>query len=119
MIKNAKEACWKQWNADEAREALARWRASGQPISVYERRTGFSDGRLRWWQKRLGEWSETKTPVTEELRLVPVVTRFESASFVDATVKLYLPGGASLEFKATQVSAAWVAEVAVEATRSR
>ena len=117
MSKIEKESCWKQWNVDEAREALARWRASGQPISVYERRAGFSDGRLRWWRKRLGEWS--KTTVGEELRLVPVITRIESARVVDAPAKLHLPGGASLEFNAAQVSAAWVAEVAVEATRSR
>ena len=119
MSKIGRESGWKKWNADDAREALARWRASGQPISVYERRAGLSDGRLRWWQKRLEEWSETKTPVTEELRLVPVVTRNESASVADSIATLHLPGGASLEFKAGQVSAAWVAEVAVEATRWR
>lgn len=86
-------------------------------MSKFERQAGYSEGRLRFWKKRLGEWSSA--PVAEELRLVPVVTRVVSADSTSAIAKLYLPGGASLEFNAAQVSAAWVAEVAVEATRSR
>jgi len=53
--------------------------------------------------------------VTDELKLVPVVSRVESANVTNATANLHLPGGASVEFNAAQVSAAWVAEAAIEA----
>lgn len=48
---------WKQWTAAEARAALREWESSGEPLERFARRRGWTAQRLRWWQKRLGEWA--------------------------------------------------------------
>ena len=52
---------WKQWTAAEARAALRDWESSGEPLEAFARRRGWTAQRLRWWQKRLGEWKEMRS----------------------------------------------------------
>ncbi|MBE2253382.1 MAG: hypothetical protein IAE78_27885 [Myxococcus sp.] len=103
---------WKQWTADEAREALKAWKASGRSRSAFARRAGVSAQRLSWWERRLGDWRDTGPA---GLKLVPVVTtplvgRDEVRG--GALVTMRLPGGVELEFDVTHVAAEWVATVA-------
>jgi len=44
---------WKQWNPEEARRSLERWRASGLSLAAFARRQGLTTGRLWWWKRRL------------------------------------------------------------------
>jgi transposase-like protein len=109
---------WKQWSAEEAREALRAWRDSGMSLNAFARRAGLSARRLSWWRKRLGEWAPASNGASE-LRLVPVVTSVPGVvSATPALTTMRLPGGVVVEFDATQVSARWVAEVALEVARA-
>jgi hypothetical protein len=117
--KRQRKSGWKQWSANEAREALRAWRESGQTMSEFTRRAGMSAQRLAWWRKRLGAWAGS-SDMANEVRLVPVVTSVPS-EVVGATavvVKMRLPGGVVVEFDASQVSPRWVAEVSHEVARA-
>ena len=48
-----------RWNADYAREVLARMRRSGKNRSEMARDLGVSPQRLWWWEKRLGAESDS------------------------------------------------------------
>jgi hypothetical protein len=61
----------RRWGADEAREVLRQWRASGQSASAFAGDRGFSAMRLSYWAKRLS----SETPV----RFVSVPLAEESA----------------------------------------
>lgn len=105
---------WTQWTPTEARKVLARWEKSGQPMATFARQLGLSSKRLRWWQKRLGEWGTP--PESESVRLVPAVVTSVAAT---AAVMVHVPGGVTIEVAdAAAVSAGWVAAVARELTRS-
>lgn len=117
--KRNRKSGWKQWNANEAREALRTWRESGLTMSDFARRAGMSAQRLSWWRKRLDAWAAS-SEVANEVRLVPVVTSVASG-MVGATpvvVTMRLPGGVVVEFDASQVSPRWVAEVSHEVARA-
>lgn len=40
------------------RRALRERESSGEPLEGFTRRRGWTAQRLRWWQRRLGEWKE-------------------------------------------------------------
>ena len=105
---------WTQWTPREARKALGRWKKSGQPMATFARRVGVSSRRLRWWQKRLGEWNEPAE--ASPARLVPAVVTSMSPV---AAVMVHVPGGVTIEITdAAAVSAEWVAAVARDLARS-
>ena len=117
--KRYQKSGWKQWRADEAREALRAWQASGLSMGAFARQEGMSAQRLSWWRKRLGDWATSNGGVSE-LRLVPVVTSVsaEVVSQTRAIAVMRLPGAVVVEFDAGQVSARWVAEVSQEVSRA-
>lgn len=99
---------WRRWSAEEAREALDAWQASGKSLGEYERAHGISAERLRRWGHRLGR--STLAAQDSEVRLVPAVVR-PSATFAPIAVRM--PGGVVLEL--ADVSAApsdWIVSVA-------
>ena len=53
MATQRTQKTWKQWNPEEARRSLERWRASGLPLAEYARQQGLATGRLWWWRRRL------------------------------------------------------------------
>src|SRR5687767_613982 len=63
---------WQQWSAEEAGRVLEEWRASGLALGRFARERGMGAERLRWWKKRLGDWSQ-KAGGTQAAALVPVV----------------------------------------------
>jgi transposase-like protein len=55
----------RRWGADEAREAIAQWRQSGQSASAFARARGFSAMRLSYWAKRLSSDAAVRfVPIT-------------------------------------------------------
>jgi hypothetical protein len=110
---------WKQWSAEEAREALKGWRDSGMSLNAFARQGGLSPRRLSWWRKRLGEWAPARDGASE-LRLVPVITSVatEEMRARPSMTMMRLPGGVVVEFDTRVVSARWVAEVAREVSRA-
>lgn len=104
----------KRWREDDAREALAAWRASGLALSRFERETGLSSNRLRWWKRKAGE---ARAPVkASEPRFVPAVVTVSGGAGAVATV--HVTGGVSIEVAdAAAVPAQWLAAVARELVR--
>jgi hypothetical protein len=68
---------WKQWTAAEACAALREWESSGEPLEGFARRHGWTAQRLRWWQKRQGDWKEGRPGVAT---LAPVVVTGQPAA---------------------------------------
>lgn len=91
---------WRQWRSEEAQEHLAAWRGSGLPLGTFARQRGLSAARLRWWQKRLGDWNEEADGATGSA-LVPVVVSAPALAAVSVTggcpVVVRVPGGAVVE----------------------
>lgn len=54
MATQRTQKTWKQWNPEEARRSLERWRASGLSLTEYARQQGVTSNRLWWWKSRLG-----------------------------------------------------------------
>ncbi len=67
----ARKSGWQQWTADEARQVLEAWRASGLPLATFARQRELCAERVRWWKQRLGEWKDA--PGADRPRLVPAV----------------------------------------------
>jgi hypothetical protein len=67
----ARKSGWQQWTADEGRQVVEAWRASGLPLATFARQRGLCAERVRWWRQRLGEWKGT--PGEDRPRLVPAV----------------------------------------------
>jgi hypothetical protein len=76
---------WKQWTAAEAGAALREWESSGEPLEGFARRRGWTAQRLRWWQKRLGEWKKGRPGGA---MLAPVVITDQLAARPAAAVTL-------------------------------
>jgi hypothetical protein len=55
----ARRVGWQQWTADEGRQVVEAWRASGLPLATFARQRGLCAERVRWWRQRLGEWKGT------------------------------------------------------------
>ena len=51
---------WRQWGADEAREALAELAAGGESAVSFARRRGISTQKLAYWKKRLAIAAEPR-----------------------------------------------------------
>jgi hypothetical protein len=72
--KPGRRSGWRQWTTDEARRVVSAWRASGLPLATFARKRGLCAERVRWWRKRLGDWSPS---LEEAQRLIPAkVTGF-------------------------------------------
>jgi len=93
-----------RWSADDAREVLSAWRASGERLGAFARVHGLNPQRLYWWRERLGEW---EARAATGGCLVPVVT----GNAAGAPVRLHVPGGATVEIDSEAVAAAWVARL--------
>lgn len=68
--KAGRRSGWRQWTAEEARQALREWRASEAPLETFARQRGLTAQRLRWWRDRLSDW---KGAGPGEASLAPVV----------------------------------------------
>lgn len=76
---------WTVWSEAEARAEIALWKASGQSLLKFTRGRGYTEARLRWWRKQLGD-----VPPAAPTALVPVsvigvqtVRRVEVADAID------------------------------------
>lgn len=111
---------WQQWSPEEAQEVLKEWRASGLPLGRFARQRGLGAERLRWWKKRLGDWSE-KRGGTQKGALVPVVLTEQVAAVEVGRVPVVVrvPGGIVVEVaEPTAVSAQWLAGVVSQLSRA-
>ena len=108
---------WKQWKPEQARRALAAWKASGLSLATYARRHGVTSQRLRWWRERLGEWTAPNgTTGSGDAHLVPALI---TTLPVSSAVTVRLPGDVTLEVADVgAVSPAWVAELAAKLSRA-
>jgi hypothetical protein len=113
---------WRQWKPEEAKKHLAEWQGSGLALEKFAQQRGLSAKRLRWWRRRLGEWSPEK-PKHERSALVPVVVTATVPPAVAkqshaAVVVVHVPGGAVVEVVEPQaVGAEWLAAVVGQLTR--
>jgi hypothetical protein len=104
-----RKAGWQQWTADEARQVVEAWRASGLSLAAFARERGLIAERVRWWSKRLGDWGPAKGE--EVLQFAPVVVRDlrPIAATPGGGVSLRLAGGVVIEVAdVATVPAAWV-----------
>ena len=117
---------WKWWTEREARKQVKEWRASGESLSAFARKRGFSASRLKWWLKRMGEWSiPTRSSSTQdvskfvEARVVAgAVPERVEAGRADARVVVHAPGGVRVEVvDPAAVPAEWVAAMVRELRR--
>ena len=111
---------WRQWSPEEAQAVLVEWRASGLSLGRFARERGLGVERLRWWKKRLGEWSEPRS-VAQGPALVPMVLS-EPVPAVERgrnCVVVRLPGGLVVEVaEPAAVSAQWLAAVVSQLSRA-
>lgn len=111
---------WQQWSPEEAQGVLAEWRASGMPLGRFARQRGLGAERLRWWKKRLGEWSE-KAGGGEERALVPMVLSepVPAVTASKASVVVRVPGGTVVEVAdPAAVSAEWLVMLVSQLSRA-
>jgi hypothetical protein len=109
---------WRQWSPEEAQGVLAEWRASGLPLGRFARQRGVGAERLRWWKKRLGDWSEAGGEVPA---LVPMVLSepVPAVAAGKAPVVVRVPGGMVVEVaEPAAVSAEWLAVVVSQLSRA-
>jgi len=98
---------------------LKEWRASGLPLGRFARQRGLGAERLRWWKKRLGDWSE-KAGGGEERALVPMVLSEPVPAVVEgkASVVVRVPGGTVVEVaNPAAVSAEWLVKLVSQLSR--
>lgn len=110
----AHEPRWRQWKADEARQVIDAWRASGLPLATFARQRRLSAQRLWWWRKRLRDWgAESEEPP----RLVQALV-MEPRTTSAAMVTLRMPGGIVVEVAdAGAVSTTWLSALMAELVR--
>jgi hypothetical protein len=118
---------WKWWTEREARKQVKAWRASGESMSTFARKRGFSSSRLKWWLKRIGEWSSPtrsgSSPDVSRLVEARVVAGavhegVEAWKADAARVIVHAPGGVRVEVVDTKaVPAEWVAAMVKELQR--
>jgi hypothetical protein len=118
---------WKWWRESEARKQVEGWRASGESLSAFARKHGYSSSRLKWWLKRMGEWSSPtrsrSSPEVSRWVEARVVTgampeREEAPRADAARVVVHAPGGVRVEVVDTgAVPAEWVAAMVKELRR--
>jgi hypothetical protein len=117
---------WKWWTESEARKQVKAWRASGESLSAFARKRSFSASRLKWWLKRMGEWSlptrSSSSPEVSrfvEARVVAgAVPERVEAGRADARVVVHAPGGVRVEVvDPAAVPAKWVAAMVKELQR--
>jgi len=53
----------RKWTEEDAREALAALKASGESVNAFGRRIGIVPQRLLWWRSRLGRATPSFLPV--------------------------------------------------------
>jgi transposase-like protein len=88
----------RKWTEEDAREALAALKASGESVNAFGRRVGIVPQRLLWWRSRLG-------------RVMPSFVPVEVTGGGPAVV-LTTPRGTRIEVSsADAASAEWVATV--------
>jgi hypothetical protein len=81
---------WRTWSEAEARAELALWKRSGQSLVKFTDGRGYSEGRLRWWRKQLGDASRAPPPTA----LVPVhVVGVERSAIFEAPIEVAVRGG--------------------------
>jgi transposase-like protein len=91
----------REWTEDDAREALERWRQSGETIAAYARARGVSAPRLYWWRRRLSVAAPAAEP-RPEIRFAPATIVVEAGR-----VELRLPNGIVVEV--TNATPSWTA----------
>lgn len=89
---------WTWWSEAEARAEIALWKASGQSLLKFTSGRGYTEARLRWWRKQLGD-----VPPAPPTALVPVsvigaervlrVVEVEAATDVDPPIEVVLRDG--------------------------
>lgn len=84
---------WTVWSEEEARAELALWKKSGHSLLKFTRGRGYTEARLRWWRKQLGD-----VPAAPPLKLVPVhIVGAECAApietLLEAPIEVLLRGG--------------------------
>jgi hypothetical protein len=58
---------WTVWSETDARAEIALWKKSGQSLLKFTKGRGYTEARLRWWRKQLGD-----VPPAAPTALVPV-----------------------------------------------
>jgi hypothetical protein len=111
---------WQQWSPEEAGRVLEEWRASGLALGRFARERGIGAERLRWWKKRLGDWSE-KAGSAETTVLVPMVLPEPAPAVAagKAPVVVRVPGGMVVEVAdPAGVSAEWLVMLVSQLSRA-
>ncbi len=103
-----------RWSADEARQVLDEWAASGESLHAFAQGRGLVPQRLWWWQKRLGSKQRSRGTDRETIAtapaFLPVTVKPVEAEPVPATVET--AGGLRVELRTLDgASAAWVASL--------
>lgn len=119
MKKAGRKAGWRQWTADEARQVVEAWRASGLPLATYARRRRLCPERIRWWRARLGEWQGPAPEARRQLTPVVVVGDGVAAAAAPvASVTVRAPGDVTIEIADVgAVSAEWLGALVTGLTR--
>jgi hypothetical protein len=113
--KPARRSGWRQWKVDEARRVVEAWRASGLPLATFARKRGLCAERVRWWRKRLGDWS----PPSEAPRLIPATVTGFPPTATGVVLTIRAPGEVVVEVADVgAVPAAWLSALVRELARS-
>jgi hypothetical protein len=117
--KPARKSGWQQWTADEGREVVEAWRASGLPLATFARQRGLSAERVRWWRQRLGEWKGASGE--DRPLLVPAVVmepRPASAGGTAAAVTVRAAGDVVVEIAdVSAVPPSWLSALVIALAR--
>lgn len=76
---------WTVWSEAHARAELVLWKKSGLPLLKFATGRGYSEARLRWWRKQLGDIAPAQPTQLVPVRIVggdcavPVETAIEVA----------------------------------------
>lgn len=96
----------KRWSEDHGYEVVRQWRHSGLSMSKFARAQGYNEQRVRYWREREAAAKPSAAPAS---RLLPGVVVNVGAR---SGVSIALPRGVVVEaHSATEIPAAWVAEV--------